>query len=741
MAYLIFDLETQIHKSHKRTANPFDERNYVVARGWKKEGDAVCSASFHEQYDEFNYLSIPADVDVLVGHNIKFDMLYEMTANYKGIAEFYKRGGRIHCTQYCEYLLRAQDRKFQMNSMDGIIESYGGRKKIDGMKELWKAGIQTADIDRDMVLDYLIGTEEEDRNSGDIGNTELIYLGQIKEAESMNMTQMLRARMDGLAATTEMEYNGIKVDTKRAGEDLKRLSTDLVEATDELDTYIADIPEEVSFSWGSVIHKSCLIYGGTIRYKKQTTYLDEVTGELARLKATEKQPVMKDGALVYFLSGKRKGEQKFKNVSVQGELKVKFQDFFHPLPGYVDAKEHEIKKGSHTDGLDGPVYSTDSDTVELLGNLDVPFLKAMSRKATLDKEIGTYYVTADKKGNLKGMLTCVQPHDKVIHHALNHTSTITSRLSASNPNMQNIPRGDKSTIKAMFVSRHEGGMMAELDYSQLEVVVMGLLSGDPKLVKDLLSKVDFHCVRVAAREKCTYEEALEWCKNPEHPKYPVWSGYRTECKTFSFQRAYGAGAATIALSANMAVDVVKAMILAEEKMYPTVEKFHIGVEAEINATAEPFRDPERGYRVYRKGTWQSPTGTLYGWRSWDAPKFMKERGIEDTFSPPEIKNYPTQGTGGEIMQMVLGVLFRYFNKMDNWGGKAFMVNTVHDCLWLDLHPDVVDEVIGVTKKIMESVPQLLKHFFGIDCPVPFPTDAEVGVNMLELEHWHDPNAN
>jgi DNA polymerase I-like protein with 3'-5' exonuclease and polymerase domains len=301
--------------------------------------------------------------------------------------------------------------------------------------------------------------------------------------------------------------------------------------------------------------------------------------------------------------------------------------------------------------------------------------------------------------------------------------------------MQNIPRGDKSTIKAMFVSRFEGGKMAEIDYSQLEVVVMGFLSGDPQLVADLLSKVDFHCVRVAAREGCTYEEAKEWCKNEDHIKHAVWKVFRTECKVFSFQRAYGAGASTIALSANMSIVTVKDMIEKEERMYPIVEKFHIGVEAEINATAEAFRDPERGYRVYRKGTWQAPTGTLYGWRSWDAPKFMRERGIMDTFSPPEIKNYPTQGTGGEIVQMVLGVLWRMFIKKDNWGGKAFLVNTVHDCVWFDLHPDVADEVLGVVKHIMENVQALLKHFYNIDCPVPFPVDVEIGDNMLELKHW------
>ncbi len=738
--YLIFDSETEIHKSYKRTANPFDPRNYVVARGWKKEGDLICTAAFFKSKSIDNYLKIGPEVTVLVGHNIKFDLLYEMTNNNPDLKAFFKRGGKVWCTQYAEYLLRAQDRKFHMNSMDQIIESYGGRKKIDGMKELWKAGVQTSEIDPDMVLDYLIGTEEENRNSGDIGNTELIYLGQQQLAKSQNMTAAIEVRMDGLCATTEMEYNGIKVDVAVAKEDLRRLSNELATASLELDEYITAIPEEVQFSWSSGTHKSAIIYGGTIRYKVQTTYLDEATGELARLKAVESQPVMENNKPVFYLSGKRKGEQKFKNVSVEGELKKKYQDFFWELKGYVDPKAWDIEPGIQTDGAGKPLYSVDNDTIELLGNADIPFLKAMARKTALDKEIGTYYAKVGPKGDIKGMLTCVNPNDFIIHHMLNHTSTVTARMSSSNPNAQNIPRGDKSRVKAMFVSRFEGGMMGELDYSQLEVVVMGLLSKDKNLTKDLLAKVDFHCVRVAAREGCTYEEAKLWCKDQNHPKYPVWSVYRTECKIFSFQRAYGAGAATIALSANMTVENVKKMIAVEEAMYPSVPKFHAKVEAEAYATAEAFRDPDRGYKTYRKGTYQVVTGTMYQWRTWDAPKFMRDRGVNDQFSQPEIQNYPTQGTGGEIMQMSLGLLWRWFVKNNNFDGKAFLTNSVHDCVWVDMHPDVVDTVIPGMKAIMQAVPVALKHFFDINCSIPFPVDAEVGSNMLEMTHWHPADA-
>ena len=765
--YLILDLETQINKSHGRSANPFDERNWLVYRGWKKEGDVQCSYShFHTKADVKPLTrEFLADVDVIVAHNAKFELLYEfMTGDGREVLmEWFGNGGRVHCTQLAEYLLRAQDRKYHYCSLDNIVEYYGGRKKIDGMKELWEAGIQTSDIDPAMVVDYLIGTEAEGRNSGDIGNTELVYLGQLKWAEDQGMMQAIKLRMDSLCATSEMEYNGIKVDVDVAKADLVRLSGELTEATENLAQYIADIPEEVGFKWSSPVCKSAILYGGTIRYKKPSTYEDVNSPDgLARLRTTEKWPLFgkepvdpqdcyndpdfKDGRYEYggqpqdtFLGGAKKGEPKFKNMQGWGELKTRLTDFFYDLPGYVDPKQWDIGKTKNTDGADNPLYTTDSDTMLASANLPnaPPFLKALGRKTALDKEIGTYYFKLDDDGNAKGMLTSVQPHDHIIHHGLNHTSTVTTRLSASNPNCQNIPRGDKSRVKAMFVSRFgSDGKVAELDYSQLEVVVQGFLTNDKKLIADLIGKVDFHCVRVAAREGCTYEEAVEWCKNEDHIKHAVWTVFRTECKIFSFQRAYGAGASTIALTAGMTVETVKIMMEKEDKMYPGVVKFNAAVQKAVEKDAEPFRDPERGYRVFRRGTWQAPTGTKYQWRSWDAPKFMKEQGVADTFSPPEIKNYPVQGTGGELVQIALGQLWRWFMKNQNFDGKALMVNTVHDCVWFDIHKDVVAQVVPVCKTIMEGIPHFLEHFFGINCPVPFPVDAEIGDNMLDLKHFH-----
>jgi len=776
--YLVFDNETETHHSHKRKSNPFHPDNYVVLRGWKKEGDTRCSAERFEGRTTNNYLKIPKDVNLLVGHNIKFDLLYEMVNNNPDLVDFYKRGGRIWCTQYAEYLLRAQERSAQMVSMDSIAPSYGGRVKVDGLKALWDAGVLTSQIDKDLLLDYLVGTEDENRNSGDIGNTELIFLGQYQAAKELGMLQAITLRMDGLCATTEMEYRGLKIDVSRAEQNLKKLQTELDNAQTELESYISDIPSEVGFSWTSRVHTSCIIFGGTIKYKKKSSYIDTKTGELARFKNKEDWPLFNgvalkptgdhwepgehedtvdrrvrivDGAYVLdtkcgdtisiavqkqdtYKSGVKKGSPKFKKVETLGDLKEKYQYFFYELPGYTEPKPEWATK--NVDGMQNPVYGTGSDIVEELSKRNVPFLKALGRLQALNKEIGTYYLRYDERRKEDvGMLTCVQEDDNIVHHSLNHTNTVTTRLSANNPNCQNIPRGDKSEVKSIFVSRFlDDGEMIEADYSQLEVVVQGLLSGDKNLCNDLINKIDFHCKRVALKNNIKYEDALYWCKDETAPDHKKWKTERTKCKIFSFQRAYGGGAALIADETGMELEEVQALIEKEDKEYKQIVKFNQSVEKEVVNTAEHFRDPTREFKQFRKGTWQAPTGTIYGWRSYEAPRFLKLKGITDTFKPTELKNYPVQGTGGEIVQMVLGILWRAFIKTDNFDGKAFLVNTVHDCVWIDTHKDIRDHVAKVTKTVMESVPNILKHYFNIDCPVPFPVEVEAGPNMLDLKH-------
>lgn len=739
MKYMAWDLETCTHTMLKRKASPWHPDNYIVAAGWKVQGDKQCSWEYFKSDSKF-LLKIPSDVMLLVGFNIKFDLLWQWENS--DLKAFFKRGGRVWDCQYVEYLLHGQSPEYQYANLNDTAPKYGGTEKVDAIKVLWDQGVNTPDIDEDMLIDYLVGTETEGRDAGDVGNTEKIFLGQYKKAKQLGMIKAIKSRMDGLCATTEMEWNGLKISINEAKAQYKKLSERRKEVYALLQEHVPEMPEECPFNWGSRVHKSCLIFGGTVKYRKQDTYMDEKTGELARKVETEKWPLV-DGEAVNpddmdgkvqdtYKSGKQVGLGKFKNVKVPGELKTKYQDFYYEFKGYT--KGLDQWKTKSVDGNGNSLYSTSGETISALAHTGIPFLENLAEYEALEKEINTYFITRDGQS---GMLTCVDKRDNRIHHGLNHVATVTSRLSSSDPNLQNVPRGDTSEIKRLFHSRFgKDGLMLEADYSQLEVVVQGVLSGDAQLCEDLRNKVDFHCKRVAIQPKYgkTYDEVVAIIGNEDHPDHPRFKSIRTKAKIFSFQRAYGAGASLIALSTGMDVEDVKALIEAEEATYPGVKRFNDKVEYEVKTNATQFYDFSTGTRkVYRRGTWVAPTGCRYNFRSYDAQDWQRDKGIEDSFSPTELKNYPIQGTGGEIVQGICGKLWRHFVSNDNYGGRALLCNTVHDCIWVDLRSEIKSEVVSDVKRIMESVDEWFAQF-GVEITVPFPVEVEVGPNMLDLKH-------
>jgi len=750
---MVHDTETQTGVFKKRKGSPWHPDNYIVMHGWKIQGDDKCSWTYCKDRYDAQWVDIPEHVTLLVGFNYKFDMLWQW-AN-PALKAFFKRGGRIWDCQYVEYLLHGQDQRFHYCSLTETAPRYGGTEKIDEIKVLWDAGVQTSDINPDLLIDYTVGTLEEGRNGGDIGNTEKIFLGQIKRAKELGMIKAIWSRMDGLCATTEMEYNGLQIDMEEAAAQFRDLSAQRVEASASLEEFVPVLPEELVFNWGSRVHKSCLIFGGVVKYRKQDTYPDPKTGELARSTLQQDHYVLSDGSTIqqdkatqspsgelvdpesglsvlYYLSGKKKGEPKTKKVKVPGDYKTKYQDFYYTFPGYTRGYPHWETKSF--DGAGNPLYSTSGGTISALKHSGVPFCEVLSRYEDLNKEINTYFLSRGKDGQLTGMLTAVDQRDNRIHHNLNHCATVTSRLSSDNPNLQNVPRADKSNLKRVFTSRFKDGTMVEADYSQLEVVVQGVLTKDYNLLKDLRNKIDFHCKRVAIQPKygVSYEEVLALVKDEDHPDHALWKKRRTAAKIFSFQRAYGAGAVLIASFTGMEVDEVKELIAADEATYPGIVKFNEEVEERVKKDVTYFFDPTN-QGTFRRGFWQAPTGCMYHFRSWPAQDWQRDRGIEESFSPTEMKNYPIQGTGGEIVQGTCGWLWRHFVSNDNYGGRAFLCNTVHDCVWVDSHPDVVDQVCADVKRIMESVDDWFRQF-GVEITVPFPVEVEVGPNMLELKH-------
>lgn len=772
MIAFTFDLETENHTLNKRKASPFDPRNYIVQVGWSINGGQP-----HEKYySEYHRDPVlPVEVlqkmgkgDVFIGFNIKFDALWVW--NEPEFQAALQRGATIYCGQYAEYLLGGHTQDVQMCAMNDIAETYGGGCKIDAVKEMWEEGYLTSQIPRNLLTDYLIGDGKE--IVGDVHNTWKIYVGQVKrmkEEHPAEFRKMLKFRMDGLLATCEMEYNGVFCD-KETGEELRNdLVIELDKATVELEAFIPELPPELVFNWGSNTHKSCLIFGGVVKYEKWLAHTDD-NGNVLYAKKDVKYPLFNNvpippdeciraGDLFVrevpegqgfkhkdkwyqaqdtFKSGKRAGEGKTKNVKVDNKDKPKGakKPHYFKFDGYV--KPHASWQSEQTDAYDSPLYKTGAKIIAKLAQRGLKFTNALVRRTGLDKDLGTYYWKEDKQGKRKGMLTLVNDNG-IIYHKLNHTSTVTSRLSSSDPNLQNVPRGDTSNVKKMFKSRFgTEGRMAEIDYSQLEVVVQGVLSRDPQLMRDLNNRVDFHCKRLAAKLHEDYDHVWNMCHKVEDPEYKKG---RTNAKIFSFQRAYGAGADTIANETGMPRSEVDALIEAEERLYPMVVSFDKGLEENINRNRIPTANKlfiDGVMFTQGESHWDSPTGTRYVWREGITPQFMHQHGKYTGFSPTERKNYPVQGFGGEIVQTMLGILFRHMLENNRYNGDVLLVNTVHDCVWLDGKNELIKQVALKAQDILESVPQVFNAAFPeLQVEVPFPCETEIGMDMFTMSVVHN----
>lgn len=761
-AYITIDLETSVKKSFKRTGNPFDPDNKIVYAGWAvgKEGGALMQRFANDMpRGWFGAMLRKYWPQLLVGQNIKYDLLYltRWQEDLDVYMEWVAAGGNLWDDQLAEYLLNGMTQADHMLSMDELAPRYGGDLKFDEVKSLWKQGYDTKDIDPNLIRRYLIGVTHPDgtREEGDIGNTRTIFQGQLARARAAGQVKSILMNNGSLLCTIEMERNGMAVDVGRGREIAAALEGEIAELVVELvDSLPDDLPFD--FNWNSAAQKSALLFGGEVTYKKWAPHLDE-KGELQYAFKDELHYVMDDGSTlpegvayapegpqpVTYKSGKNAGEYKTKKVKVPNLDKPKgaIQDFQYRFDGYTKPNP---KWATGTPGQ----YSTGAEIIIELGDRDIPFLKAFARRTSLAKDLTTYYITIDPKtGEETGMLTLVQA-DGIIHHMLNHTSTVTARFSSSSPNLQNLPKGNKSEVKTIFISRFKNGKVIQSDFSSLEVYVQAILTKCKQLIKDLKEGLDMHCKRVAQKEGITYEESVKLCKGytdengVKVPADPAFEYKRGKAKVFSFQRAYGAGAKKIADSTGIPIEDVEALIVAENTMYPEIEKFNDALIATLESVSEDtgmfVQHPEiPGVTCnLKKGYWRAPDNKLYVWREAPAPKWLATRprskgGKISSFSPTEVKNYPVQGTGGEWAKAAMWLAVRAYYARKNWHGLALLVNQVHDAIYTDADDSAAYEAAVILHACMEEASTFMEWYFGWEVPVPVPSDTTWGASMAD----------
>lgn len=737
---LSFDRETTTGQYMGRKASPFDSMNWIVATGWKYLDEEKVHHRYYLSPKDFptNDEMPLDDVRYLVGFNIKFDLLWKWDS--PEFRRFRAQGGRIWDCQLAQYLLTGQVMNMKAGdmtrpSMNNCARRMGLPLKIDEVKKLWDMGVNTPEINKDLLLTYLCGSQEMGTQArygevlGDVLTTEAIFKEQVKYARELGVMPLLEARMDALMCTTEMEFNGLKIDLEVGEKRRCALQSARDELWDVLQCFTSELPFD--FNWGSTQQLGALLFGGEVKYDKlephptQPFFYKEVL-----------EPVLDAaGNPVIVKSGKKAGEVKTakKKVFDLDRPKTKWMEYTHKFPGMVALQDRwKTPSGAASTGAE-----VLDDIIE--SNPDIEFLVLLGLYRWLDKDLGTYYRKwNEKEKQWQGMLTVVQP-DGYIHHNLNHCVTETTRLSSSNPNLQNLPRSDKSEVKRMFISRFGAqGRMVEIDYSALEVVVKAMLSQDRMLTKDLMDGVDMHLMRLSLVKQEDYDVLKHILSDEAHARYKEIKAGRQDIKGYSFASQYGAGANKMAATTGLSVETIKELQAAEKARYADVTRYEEAVYAEVEQTARSVANVKTlGGQTAKRGRYMSPLGTIYTFTSKDAPEFLRKKGVYTTFYKPEMMNYPTQGDAGAIVQVIMGKLFRHFAELLNYEDKAYLVNTVHDCIWADCHESVVHQVAHDMRRIMENVPRYIEEMVGLKSHVPYPVAVEVGCNMYDLHKYKD----
>jgi hypothetical protein len=674
---------------------------------------------------------------------------------------------------HSEYI--ASDFQSMYPSLDETAPKYGGTHKVDGVKILWEQGVLTSQIDPMLLHDYLV--------NGDIPNTALCFYGQCATFAQRNQMQYVWERMDALLAWAYCEWFGLFVNMPIARKNQEEQGQRIREIKQELQQYIPkDLPETLDFNFGSDFHMSALVYGGPIKYRKRVPYDppqyvkadfykyedEEGAHTYIPVHDTHMQELQTEGGwwrVVTYRAGKNKGLPKVFRLDTEEE-KLKWEDGLYFCPGLVNIQElpEVIREKCAERGefrqartlQDGtPVYSTSTDAMEALARQGFEFCKLVNELGALEKDTGTYYLRTEynEDGSVKklsGMLQYVIPQSPdgsgIIHHRLNTCSTVTGRLSGSNPNLQNLPRDGTSRVKQMFTSRYGAkGRITEVDYSALEVVMSCVHTGDRKLLSLLQNGTDMHCYRLAFKEGKTYEEMYDLCHNADGPDYKYWKQQRTDIKPPSFAAQYGATAKGIAFATGCTVEYAQSFLDNEAKLFPDTIGFRAVVKEEVERTGAEGRmyreqADDGSYRIYRIGTWTSPAGARYSFRQkeqWKevVPGQRKQKVMD--YKETEMANYWCQGEAFFLMAVAAGMVLRALLARDWFDNQVCLITNVHDALYLDsANPEVGREASLLVKQCMEDAPKRIHQLwpnYGIIGEVPFPAEAEMGTSMYSKE--------
>ncbi|MBQ3306351.1 DNA polymerase I [Candidatus Saccharibacteria bacterium] len=250
-----------------------------------------------------------------------------------------------------------------------------------------------------------------------------------------------------------------------------------------------------------------------------------------------------------------------------------------------------------------------------------------------------------------------------IHTTFTQDVTSTGRLSSVNPNLQNIPvrTEEGKRIRAGFIAG-EGRKFVSADYSQFELRLAAVLSGDKALISDFNSGVDIHTKTAADVFNVPFDQ--------------VTKAQRRAAKVINFGVLYGMSAKGLADAAGMSVPEAKKFIEDYFEVRKPIREY-------LNAILKQAR--EEGYVETYYGR-RRPTPDV------KSPNFMIRTAAERA-----AQNMPIQGTEADLMKKAMIKVSEILPE------GASLVLQIHDSLIVECDEAQVSEVSEILKKTMEGI--------------------------------------
>ena len=343
--------------------------------------------------------------------------------------------------------------------------------------------------------------------------------------------------------------------------------------------------------------------------------------------------------------------------------------------------------GTRMKKTDGGARSTRESELQKLAGMH-PIIDEIFTYRELSKLLSTYIDT----------LPVLVKEDGRLHASFTQAGTTTGRFSSREPNLQNIPVKNElgKQIREAFVSE-KGYKFVAFDYSQIELRIAALLSGDEFLIKVFVDGKDIHSA-VASRVFGVEEK-------------DVTQEMRRKAKVINFGILYGMG--VTALQQNLGGTRKEAQVFYDSYFasFPSIAGYMDSITE--FAKSNGYTETLFGRRRYF-GALKSPLPFM---------RAMAER---------QAGNAPIQGTAADVIKLAISdadMALREAGLID----QAHLVLQVHDELVYEVEEKAVPKVSEVVEKAMQQVIQKRLEFLKGKSDVPLEVHVAVGDNWGELK--------